>query len=592
MDKEFVEERVAYTVNKETEDSFVPRIYVSKTSDRSRGRVEKSFRPIEASDMARILDFDGVLDPPPDGPMMHGETDGINMAFPSRHFCIRGGFLFYFDLNDISSTGQSHYVEYHGPPIGVIPLDKVTISLPPGGRRVFREHAQTNARTGYELAILHDDGDGDRPPAFIVAQSLQLREKWANAIQARAPVESYTKLRAVLAYQDDPSQFTSRPQDMLKKSRQNQTPTSGGTKRTTRKGKRSVVAQNDELGAGSNDALVQEALVAFGKSGFNENAYTDRYFEKHTELDADDDCRRMEKWQQAIKKGLKTAVLEQYEYFVEASGEMTKMGKEVGDLKNMVETQVETIKEMKEIDFGLDPITDDEEDNASDADDMFKDERKGKNRRDISDDHSDASSVSFRGGEPMEKFEDGLKFREADSKEGVIDIPSFLEDSTEEIVAYVKESRYTDATDLWAKAKQEVTAIIQLVRIEAACLFSLYFPLAHHFRSSFFLQHETPTDNYLTKKQFTQVRALIASLDDLAEMISNRLVENLRRKNEALKQASKRERSDPSANMVPSVSPCCLNDDLVSLRLLVKLGKTQDAATAYSARRSLLLLER
>lgn len=75
-------------------------------------------------------------------------------------------------------------------------------------------------------------------------------------------------------------------------------------------------------------------------------------------------------------------------------------------------------------------------------------------------------------------------------------------------------------------------------------------------------------------------------------MISNRLVENLRRKNEALKQASKRERSDPSAQMVSSVSPCCLNDDLVSLRLLVKLGKTQEAATAYSARRSLLLLER
>jgi hypothetical protein len=85
---------------------------------------------------------------------------------------------------------------------------------------------------------------------------------------------------------------------------------------------------------------------------------------------------------------------------------------------------------------------------------------------------------------------------------------------------------------------------------------------------------------------------LIKSLDDLAEMISNRLVEGLRRKNEALKQAFKRERSDPLAHMAPSVSPCCLNDDAVPLRLLVKLGKTHDAAMAYSARRSLLLLER
>jgi len=75
-------------------------------------------------------------------------------------------------------------------------------------------------------------------------------------------------------------------------------------------------------------------------------------------------------------------------------------------------------------------------------------------------------------------------------------------------------------------------------------------------------------------------------------MIGNRLVENLRRKNEALKQAAKRERSDPMAALVPSVSPTCLNDDSVPLRLLVKLGKTQEAAIAYSARRSLLLLER
>jgi hypothetical protein len=85
---------------------------------------------------------------------------------------------------------------------------------------------------------------------------------------------------------------------------------------------------------------------------------------------------------------------------------------------------------------------------------------------------------------------------------------------------------------------------------------------------------------------------LIEKLDELAEMISNRVVENLRRKNEAMKQASKRERADASTHMAPSVSPCCLNDDSISLRLLVKLGKCQEAATAYSARRSLLLLER
>lgn len=96
----------------------------------------------------------------------------------------------------------------------------------------------------------------------------------------------------------------------------------------------------------------------------------------------------------------------------------------------------------------------------------------------------------------------------------------------------------------------------------------------------------------MTRKQFTLVQTLTDSLEELSAIISSRLVENLRRKNEALKQAAKRERSDPMATLVPSVSPTCLNDDSVPLRLLVKLGKTQEAAIAYSARRSLLLLER
>jgi len=565
IDKEFVEEKVAFTVNPERPDHFIPRISVSKTAGSS-GRVEKSFRPIEASDVARILDFEAVPDPPPDGAMMHGEIDGNDIDFPSRHFCIRGGFLFYFDLNDVTGSGQSHYVEYHGAPIGVIPLDKVTISLPPGGRRVFREHAQTNAKTGYEIAILHggsaEGGDGNRPPAFIAARTLQLREQWADAIKARAEVERQTKLRAVFNMGVPSSAL--RPQDMLKISG-NSVKTEPRKPKKGKKNRKHLQTSDDK---GGDENLVQEALQDFGKSGFIEKTFVDNYFEKYSEKDAEDECRLMEQKQTAIKKGLKTAILEQYEYFVEASAEMTKMGKEVGELKNMVETQVETIKEMKEIDFGLTSNLDDGDENGSFADDMFHDARKSGaagSRRRLDDDQSDASSVSSNGGDAP-KFETGIKYRDPDSKDGVIEIPLFLDDSTEEITAFVKESRYTDATDLWAKAKKEVSRIM--------------------------VHHETPNHYYLTRKQFAQMQTLITSLDDLAEMIRNRLVENLRRKNEALKQASKRERSEASTQMVPSVSPCCLNDDVVSLRLLVKLGKTQDAATAYSARRSLLLLER
>ena len=97
---------------------------------------------------------------------------------------------------------------------------------------------------------------------------------------------------------------------------------------------------------------------------------------------------------------------------------------------------------------------------------------------------------------------------------------------------------------------------------------------------------------WLSNVHQTQLRALQKTLDALSNQMASRLEESLRRKNEALKQASKRERSDPRGSMAPIVSPCCLEDDTLPLLLLVRLGKTQEAAASYSARRSLLLLER
>jgi hypothetical protein len=210
--KEFVEERVAFVLDAKHPEQYTPRISVSKTMDRGIGRakVDKTFRPFETEDIHRVLDFEDVPDPPPDGPLMHGEQDATGLTFPKRHACLRGGFLFYFDLADVSGTGQSHYVSYHGPPIGVMPLDKVKIELPPGGRRVFREHAQSDARTGYELALVH----ADRPAAFVAAESLGQRDKWAAAIKARATVDSHTSLRAVAFGQD--ASFATKPAEILK----------------------------------------------------------------------------------------------------------------------------------------------------------------------------------------------------------------------------------------------------------------------------------------------------------------------------------------------------------------------------------------
>jgi hypothetical protein len=484
-DKEYVEERVAYAADPKNPQKFIPRISVSRTTDRvGRAKVEKSFRPIQANDMARVLDFENVPDPPPDGPMMHCEN---GMEFPSRHFSLRGGFLFYFDLGDVSGTGQSHYVTYHGPPIGVVPLDRVRIEFPPGGRRVFREHAQTNAKTGYELAILHTPSDQAdvtaRPPAFVVAETLSQREKWASAIRARAEIDDHTKLRAVSSFQEDSSLLT-KPAEILKQKEIKQKEAAAAadsgsskmgkeSKRSgTRKGKRGVGGGSGKDGkADEEDAMVQDALHEFGKNNFSEKAWLDNYFEVNSEMDAANRCRLMEKQQEAIKRGLKGAVLEQYEYFVEASGEMTKMGREVVDLKTLVETQVETIKEMKEIDFSsavMDPI----EENGSENGDFFHDRRKPSRRKkgQYGDDDSDVSSVSSEGDGSLRNEKNVGLTTTPTSKETVtekitIEIPTHLDDVCEEILAYLKESRYSDATDLWEKSKQEVNEIMQQVRL-------------------------------------------------------------------------------------------------------------------------------
>jgi hypothetical protein len=403
--------------------------------------------------------------------MMHGEGDLNDMRFPKRHICLRGGYLFYFDLSDVSGTGQSHYVHYHGPPMGVIPLDKVRIEFPPGGRRVFREHAQSEARTGYELAILHASNDETaRPPAFIAADSLALRDKWANAIKARAEIEAPTPLRAQLFGQEET--FATKPTEILKEKETKkkdmlERSEHTGRRESRRKGRRASTAHGKD-GNDGDDNLIGDALQEFGKNNFQEKAWIDNYFESHNDIDADQKGRQLEQWQEAIKKGLKNAVLEQYEYFVEASAEMTKMGKEVLELKTLVETQVETIKEMKEIDFSS--ILVDANDDDGSQGDALNDRRKSQ-RRNMSEElgadyDSDVSSVSSYGDAENGTVSGNAheaKYRDPDSKEGAIEVPDYLEGAAEEITAFAKESRYTDATDLWCKTKEDASEIIRQV---------------------------------------------------------------------------------------------------------------------------------
>mmetsp|Transcript_28823 Transcript_28823/g.40428 ORF Transcript_28823/g.40428 Transcript_28823/m.40428 type:complete len:777 (+) Transcript_28823:278-2608(+) len=561
-----MEETITYSQNSSS-DGYVPKI---KSKDGERDFL--------ATDMSRVLDFSGTPDPPPDGPMLHCESGGKKgMKFPVRHFCLRGSFFFYFELGDVDDESKGD-VTYHGAPLGVIPLDHVSVEFPPGGRRVFREHAHTDARNGYELVILHapDKDNTTRFAQFLVAESLHQRERWAKAIRERAEIQKETKLRPNLlgesSTRGDGNGGGGRGIDKLNDSSR--------WERTTKVKKLDVEQKKSKKELMDEEVETQRAIQEFGVDKFDASLWVTKFFQKNNDFDAPTRCRSLEQWQSGIKKGLKGAVSEQYEYFVEASSEMTTMGREVASLRQMVEAQAETIKEMKEIDFAAaftDPVPEEGELMSSDDEDVVEPPRMGGQklrrrrgpRRQSSDDASDASSISSTEGDHREVGRRAKgrqdEFHDGSNDALAIEVPSWLKDVAEEISAYIKECRYTDAAELLFKAKTEIGDIVS--------------------------QHDKPTERKLTKEQYNDMQSTLQDIEGLTERMSSRLVEGLRRKNEALKQAAKRERADPLSLMAPMVSPCCLNDDVIPLQLLVKLGKTQDAATSYAARRSLLLME-
>jgi hypothetical protein len=294
----------------------------------------------------------------------------------------------------------------------------------------------------------------------------------------------------------------------------------------------------------------------------------------------------MEKWLFDMKKSLKGAVLEQYEYFVQASGQMTTMGREVASLKTRIEKQVDLLKDMKEIDF-LGALHVDEKSDKDEIMGLDDDESEAVPGSDMKTNKSGSTKENdpFYAddlGEIMNKHRglqtpittNGTSKETKEEAAPSIEIPEWLDDVEDEISATIRECRYNAAIELYLKANSEIVDLLD--------------------------KHERPTTYRLTRSQLDTIRNKKKSLKALGNRMSLRLVESLRRKNEALRQATKRERSDANTTttttasshlMIPSVSPCALSDDTLYLQLLVKLGRTQDASDAYAARRSLLLLE-
>ena len=457
-------ETVTFVADPSHLDRFLARVSVKKGNDHS-------VLPFTGEHMKRVLDFEQVPDPPTRTVMFCEDGGNDGLSFRIRHMVLRGGFLFYFDVQDVEED-EGEY-DYLDAPLGVVPLDQVGVEFPPGGRRVFREHAHTDARNGYELVIYHapDDADNEetRPPTFLVLESLGQREKWAQALRARAEINKETKLRVVFE--------TNRSKDAaLAKSLLPSRPQQRGMVRQSAAFMVKPADKNAKRGQPlemeSDDLDASRATEEFGVLDFSAEDWVDQFFVSNNDFDAPTKCRKMEQWQASIKRGLKGAVLEQYEYFVDASSEMTKMGREVAALKTMVETQNECIKEMKEIDFsrGFGDVMGDDvydsDDDGLEPPHLRAGGRRGRRRlAPQDDDQSDESSLSSGGEGSARNLGKAGKtpFAPFDS-ERLIEIPAWLDDICEEISAFIKESRYTDATDLILKAKAEVSEILAMVR--------------------------------------------------------------------------------------------------------------------------------
>ena len=619
-------ERVIHVLNPATAAShmplFLPRICVTRGDD------EEEVRPFQnVSDVERVMDYPNMPDPPAECVVMHCEAagvwndeevkddDGNGIVFPKRSAHLRGGYIFLSTPN-LKNDNDANKAS-GGKIVACIPLEGCTVGFPPGGRRVFREHAHTGARAGYEMAIHAKAKDESKVTSYIVLDSLGLRESWAGAIRLRCDVgHKVTKIRpGGIAG----SRLMSAGEDIdgyLDKRSTINLPSSGSAI-VARHGKKQKQwglqkPQQEDGPASSGNADLDAAIDQFGIHGFQEDKWLHEYLCKNSAKELPGECDKLEKWMDVIKNGLRGAVLEQYEYFVEASREMSTMGREVAWIRTLVERQQEVLMSMKNIDFGTgleemdDGAVDDEHGYLGGEDKAFEDT----GRDDASSVVSSSSEESNSRTPPRSgnhnrrpsRIESRKKSAGIITPAGVIspieegdstvpsnsiyvDLPAFLSDVTEEAAAFIKESRYSDATELILKGKNEIADILEGNEQHNSPVVNMPSSLRNSGTSP------AGGGKKLHKKQQARLQSTNLQLDALMDRMAKRLAENLRRKNEALKASAKRERADPLSTLAPLVSPICLNDDAVALHLLVKLGRHQEAATAYAARRSLLLSE-
>jgi hypothetical protein len=215
------------------------------------------------------------------------------------------------------------------------------------------------ARKGYEMAVRvkhSTNNESEQMSCYIILDSLGQRETWAGAIRLRCDLgNKLTLLRPggiagsrLMSVDDSYYNEKVNPSAMAGRN-QGSTVTRGHqSKKQKNLGQRSFVA---EAPVSSGNADLDAAIEQFGVSEFKEEKWVNEWLQKHSVGDLPGECDQLERWIDVIKNGLRGAVLEQYEYFVEASREMSTMGREVAWIRTLVERQQETLMTMRNIDF-------------------------------------------------------------------------------------------------------------------------------------------------------------------------------------------------------------------------------------------------
>jgi hypothetical protein len=214
------------------------------------------------------------------------------------------------------------------------------------------------------MAILvKQSNETEKMSCYIVLDSLGNRETWAGSIRLRCDVgNKLTVLRpggiagSRLMSVDDTYYNEKVHPPVVAGGNQGSTVNRAlQSKKQKHFGHRSSFLQKSLVPEGpvsSGNADLDAAIEQFGVNGFKEEKWVNEWLQKHSVSDLPGECDQLERWIDVIKNGLRGAVLEQYEYFVEASREMSTMGREVAWIRTLVERQQETLMSMRNIDFG------------------------------------------------------------------------------------------------------------------------------------------------------------------------------------------------------------------------------------------------